>query len=99
MTNASKPARTRRCPRCGSDRLYQSHRRGLLEKTLAAFGAQVRRCHSCRARHSWFGLTAIRLGDSATDPGLHNGIAIGAGFVLCVAFLWWMITRLTEFSN
>lgn len=96
MKNSEKQ---RRCPRCGSDRLHQSHRRSLLERALAAVGGDIRRCHSCRARHSWFGLTAVRLGDSATDSGLTGGLVIGAGFLVCVVFLWWMITRLTEFSN
>lgn len=99
-SDVTKPSeKNRRCPRCGSDRLHQSHRRGLLERLLSAAGAEIRRCHSCRARHSWFGLTAIRLGDSATDRGLSGGVVIGGGFVLCIAFLWWMITRLTEFTN
>ena len=89
----------RRCPRCGSDRLHQSHRRGPLERALAFIGGDIRRCHGCRARYSWFGLTALRLGDNAIDRGLSAGFVVGAGFLLCIAFLWWMITRLTEFTN
>jgi len=91
--------RQRRCPRCGSDRLQQSHRRSLFERVLSLVGGDIRRCHSCRARHSWFGLTALRLGDSATDRSLSGGFVVGAGFLLCIAFLYWMITRLGAFTD
>jgi len=86
------------CPRCGSERLYPSHRRGAGEKMLAALGAAIRRCHSCRARTCWIGLMPIRLGDNAKESSLSSGVAVVAGCMLCIALLWWMITRLTRLN-
>ncbi len=96
MHNSDKQ---RRCPHCGSDRLHQSHRRGGIERVLTVLGGKIRRCHSCRARHSWFGLTAIRLGDSATDRGVSGTLILGGGFVACIALVWFMITRFGALSN
>ena len=98
-TQRSEPANKQRfCPRCGSVRLYPSHRRGAGEKMLAAMGAAIRRCHSCRARTCWFGLTAIRLGDNAKEGSLSSGVAVVAGCVVCIALVWWMITRFTQLN-
>lgn len=93
----------RRCPGCGSFHLHASHRRGAFEWLLASFGAQVRRCHSCRSRRAWFesdwgGSTAIRLGARPKSRG-PGAIMLCAGFLACLAFLWWMITRFAEFAG
>jgi hypothetical protein len=76
-----------------------------LERLLTSFGAQVRRCHSCRSRRAWFessswGSTAIRLADKGSQQGRWPGaMVLGAGFLVCLAFLWWIITRFTEFAG
>ena len=44
------PASRRPCPRCGSTRVYCSHRRGLLERWLSLVGLKIRRCHACNLR-------------------------------------------------
>lgn len=86
----------RRCPRCGSTRLYPSHRRGSGEKLLAAIGGGLKRCHSCRARTCWFGLMSIRLGENAKEGSLSSGVAVVAGCMVCIALLLWVITRLNQ---
>jgi hypothetical protein len=88
----------RRCPRCGSDRLYPSHRRGAGEKMLAAIGGAIRRCHACRARTCWFGLGSVRLGDNAKEASISSGMAIVAGCGVCIGLLWWVIMRLTQMN-
>jgi len=87
------------CPKCGSVRVHRSRRRGAIEYVLAACGADVRRCHDCRARQAWFGGLPIRLSSASSDqPRL--GLAIYfAGFIACVAILWLMITRYTGLSG
>jgi hypothetical protein len=87
-----------RCARCGSDRLHHSHRRGPIEQILYIFGTQIRRCHACRLRQAWFqfGWTtpiSIRLADDSKRHGWSGAALLCGGFVVCVGFLWWMITR------
>jgi hypothetical protein len=95
---------SRHCPKCGSDRLHHSHRRGPVEQFLYIFGTQIRRCHACRLRYAWFQFawfapTSIRLADDSKRSGWSGAALLGAGFVVCVGFLWWMITRFTEWSG
>ena len=82
------------CPRCGVSRVHRSHRRGLIEHTLAQFGAEMRRCYACRARQAWFGRTPIAIGD-ADRKRWRNLVLFGSGFTLCLLLLWWMISRFT----
>lgn len=85
----------RRCPVCGSGRLYPSRRRGVSEFMLELIGADIQRCHACRARMFWFGLTAIRLGEDARDGFLASGAVICLGSLLCIAVMLWMLRRLS----
>jgi hypothetical protein len=93
------------CPHCGSDRLHRSHRRGAVERFLSAFGAQVRRCHSCRSRQAWFATPwfaprAIGLGEDDSQRRLWPAAALlGCGFVACLGILWWMISRFAALSG
>jgi hypothetical protein len=84
----------RRCPRCGSDRLHPSHRRGFAERAMYLIGADIQRCYSCRARLCWFGLASIRLGEEASDAILSAGAVICLGSALSIATVFWLITRL-----
>jgi hypothetical protein len=101
----SNSAKSCYCPLCGSDRLHRSHRRGAIERFLSVFGAQVRRCHSCRSRQAWFATpwfspVSLRLGDDGSQRRLWSGAALlGGGFVACLGLLWWMISRLTGLSG
>lgn len=85
----------RRCPVCGSDRLNPSRRRGVSEWVFSHAGGAIQRCHACRARLCWFGLTSIRLGEDARDGILASGAIICGASLLCIVALWWMIARLT----
>jgi predicted RNA-binding Zn-ribbon protein involved in translation (DUF1610 family) len=101
----SNSAKSCYCPHCGSNRLHRSHRRGAIERFLSVFGAQVRRCHSCKARQAWFATpwfapVALRLGDDASQRRRWSGAALlGGGFAACLGLLWWMISRLTQLSG
>ena len=90
------------CPRCGSAHLHASHRRGAFEGILASAGAKVRRCHSCRLRQAWFesrwlGSRAISLAEnSGSKDRWLDTMLLSGGFLACLAFIWWMITRFTQ---
>jgi hypothetical protein len=49
------------CPKCSSQRIHRSHRKGITEHVLRVFGLRSRRCHECSARF-------VTLGDSVV-PG------------------------------
>jgi len=90
----------RHCPKCGSVRVHHSRRRGPIERLLSWFGGEICRCHDCRARQAWFGISPIPIGN--TDPAANpwtNIIVFVAGCVACVVLAWWLITRFTELSG
>jgi hypothetical protein len=85
----------RHCPQCQSDRVHHSHRRGLAERLLCTLGADIRRCHTCRARQAWWGAAVIQLGENGGGSGRWSAaLVVCTGFVLCVAFVWWLIAHL-----
>jgi hypothetical protein len=47
------------CPKCGSQRIHRSHRRGAAEHGLALFGLKPRRCHECKARFATLGSSIL----------------------------------------
>lgn len=98
MTQPSD-VRTRHCPKCGSVRVHRSRRRGIVESVLSRLGAEICRCHDCRSRRAWFGLARIRLNAAATDEPQFELALFGTGFVACILFVWWMITRYTGLSG
>jgi predicted RNA-binding Zn-ribbon protein involved in translation (DUF1610 family) len=90
----------RHCPKCGSVRVHHSRRRGPIERLLSWFGGEICRCHDCRARQAWFGISPIPIGN--TDPAANPWTTIlvfVSGFVACVVLAWWVITRFTELSG
>ena len=88
-----RASRSRHCPKCASERIHRSRRRGLLEHLLSLAGGEIRRCHDCRARRCWFGSARLTLPESDT-PGRGAGIVVlCSGFIFCLALVWWMITR------
>jgi hypothetical protein len=91
---------TRHCPKCGSVRVRQSRRRGPIERLLSWLGGEIRRCHDCRARRAWFGISPIPIGnvDPQTSPWTNIFVCV-SGFVACVVLAWWVITRFTELSG
>jgi hypothetical protein len=87
------PEGARRCARCGSGRIQHSHRRGLWERVLHAFGGQICRCLSCNGRDAWFGLRRIPLGQGYGKSGAFSAAAIGVGLAVFLAFFWWFLSR------
>ncbi len=90
----SSEALRRRCPKCLSDRVHHSHRQGAIERLLSIFGAEIRRCHACRMRQAWWGMFALRLGDSGASTQWSALLVLAVGFVFCLAVVWWVITRM-----
>jgi predicted RNA-binding Zn-ribbon protein involved in translation (DUF1610 family) len=82
----------RHCPKCGSIRVRRSRRRGLVERLLNGLGGAICRCHDCRGRQAWFGLTPIRLGGTDPESSPWTGlvlfmIGLGGGVLLIYWFL------------
>lgn len=102
-TDLTRPAErsiTRHCPKCGSVRVHRSRRRGLFEALLDSLGADIQRCHDCRTRHAWFGVTPLRLGGTAGEgSSLTSLLLFAAGSIACVLLVWWMISRYTDLSG
>jgi hypothetical protein len=90
----------RHCPKCGSVRVHRSRKRGPIERTITWLGADIRRCHDCRARQAWFGFSPIPIGN--TDPkanpwaGILLFLSCCAG---CFAAVWWLVVRFTGLSG
>jgi predicted RNA-binding Zn-ribbon protein involved in translation (DUF1610 family) len=84
----------RHCPKCGSMRVHRSRRRGPVERLLAAFGASICRCHDCRARQAWFGISPIPIGNADPDavPWLATAFVVSGVFVSLV-IVWLFIER------
>jgi hypothetical protein len=101
----------RRCPKCLSLRVHYSRRQGPFDQFLSSLGAEICRCHSCDMRQAWFvgprllhpwsGDFAVRLGKrSGALQGRWTGLLVlSTGFVLCLAVVWWAITRFTTLSG
>jgi hypothetical protein len=91
MNNAT----VRSCPKCLSDRVHRSHRRGVVEPLLCTFGAEIRRCHACRSRQAWWGSFAVRVGENGNQVNrLYSAVILGSCFVFCLGIVWWLITRM-----
>ncbi len=98
--NSNRRKEPRCCPRCRSDRVHRSHRRTTLDHILHAFGAEIRRCRACRHRHAGFVRFSVPLGEPETLAGVCGGILVmGTGFLVCLLFVWWIVSRFTELSG
>ena len=51
------------CPKCNSQRIHRSHRKGVTEHVLRVFGLRSRRCHECSARFVALGESVILRND------------------------------------
>jgi hypothetical protein len=90
----------RHCPKCGSIRVHGSRRRGPVDQILHAIGGIICRCHDCRARQAWFGISPISIGNTDPDSPPWAGIvAVGLGLTVCGVLMWWIVGRFTEISG
>ena len=92
------PASRRPCPRCGSPRVYRSHRRGLLERLLSLVGLKIRRCHACNLRFTRFGGSTLVIEDcerALRRLALVGLMAVGAVAVLAV--MMWLNAKQAAF--
>ena len=88
------------CRKCRSSHLHRSHRRGILDRVLSWFGAEIRRCSDCRRRYAWFKRFALPLPTAEPPSGRWREAAVlGSGFLACLAIIWWMITRFGDLSG
>lgn len=84
----------RRCPQCGSLRVYRSHRRGGCERVLRWMGLKIRRCHACGLRFTRYGGSVILIADvERTLRGLVQLAVALAGTLLVVAAMLWLTAR------
>jgi hypothetical protein len=89
------------CPNCGSARLYRSRRRHPFERTLAALGATMRRCHDCNRRYASFGQSMMGVRDLwgvSRKVGLALTMAIAVVFIMA-AILWFSHARSVPTSD
>src|SRR3954466_13931052 len=95
-----KQPAARNCPECGSARIRLSHRKGLLDRLLTFFGAEICRCHDCRVRRAWIYSAPLPLvsADSAEDRWTAIAV-VASSFLACLALVWWAITRFGELSG
>jgi hypothetical protein len=70
------------CPQCGSERIYRSHRRGVVERLLALCGLKSRRCHECNVRFVSIGKSALLRNDM--EAALRR---VGIVFLTAIAIL------------
>lgn len=88
------------CPRCRSNAVHRSHRRGVFDYVFHALGAEVRRCHDCRSRHAAFTTFTLPLGEPGSAAGRWTKLFVMAsGLLVCLIFAWWAIRRFTDLSG
>ena len=80
--------RVRHCPKCGSIRVHRSRKRGLLDRGLIGLGGEVCRCHDCRSRHAWFGISPVPIGNRDPDGPAWSGFALGSGAAGLILICW-----------
>lgn len=88
------------CPRCGSERVYRSTRRGWVERLAVLGGARLRRCHRCNLRF-------IRVAGSTVPVSDAQRFARKVGFLMLmlaaaaavVALMAWLMLHQAEFSH
>jgi len=90
---AEHPSR-RPCPRCGSRRVYRSHRRGFIEHALALLGLKMRRCHACHLRFTRLGGSVLLVSDiERLLRRLALAALVLAGLALSLAAMFWFSAR------
>lgn len=90
----------RHCPKCGSIRVHRSRRRGPLDQVLFALGGVICRCHDCRARQAWFGVSPISIGTTDPEASAWAGvIVLGISLTACAGLMCWIVGRFTEISG
>jgi hypothetical protein len=83
---ANSPAAVIRkvCPKCASERVRRSRRRGLPEKFIGLLGARANRCRECNYRFLSLGNSTILTSDLQV---LFRKAAMGAMAVLALALV------------
>lgn len=80
----------RSCPKCGSERIHRSHRRGAVERCLSLCGLRARRCHECNTRSVSVGNSVILRSDVDVLLRKISIVVLAAVAVLAVVMgvLW-----------
>jgi len=91
----------RPCPRCGSDRVHRSHRRGSLEHVLRLAGFKIRRCHACGLRFTRFGGSVIVISDlrRALLRIAQITLALVAAALVLAVVLWFSMRQASPPSS
>src|SRR5690349_1896141 len=79
------------CPKCHSERVHRSHRRGALERLLAMAGVQTRRCHECNIRMVTLGQSILARRDvDRIVRKLSLAIVAAVALIAVVCFVLWL---------
>jgi hypothetical protein len=88
------------CPKCNSERVRRSHRKGALERILSFFGLGPRRCHDCNVRFLTIGKSMLYRSD--VDVLLRNVIVVvmaGIALLAIVMVVLWLSRSQTPPSS
>ena len=61
---------------------------------IAALGGAICRCHDCRSRQAWFGMSPVPIGN--VDPEANPWAALvllACAVLVSLAVVWFLITR------
>ena len=78
------------CPKCNSEHVRRSRRRGALERIVSLFGLGTRRCHECNVRFFTIGRSMIFRSDVDSLLRKLSMVVMAALALLAVvlAVLW-----------
>src|SRR5581483_401140 len=85
---------TRICPKCGSQRVHRSQRRGAAEHLLSFSGLRSRRCHECNTRFLTLGGSTLFRSDLDRLLRKATVVALAAiALVAVVTIVVWLSRR------
>ena len=88
------------CPRCGSERVRRSTRRGWVERLAVLAGARLRRCHRCNLRFIRVAGSTVLISDAQRFARKIGFLALMLVAALAVvAVIAWLMLHQAEFSH
>jgi transposase-like protein len=82
------------CPKCGSQRIHRSHRRGAGEHVLSICGLKSRRCHECNTRFVTLGSSTLFRNDvDRLFRKLSVVLLAAVALVAVVSIVLWLSRR------
>jgi hypothetical protein len=81
------------CPKCNSERVRRSKRRGVIERISALFGLKTRRCHECNVRFLTLGNSMLFRSDLDVLVRKSSVVVLAAFAVLAVVWVVLWLSR------